>query len=100
MRIQKNILFRLLFVTMILFCLGLEVVNYTAQNTPVTEMVASQNHEDIHAQSDLDLFDDDHISQNFDCIQFSDQLIHLSYRLTPAHISEFIDSDWQPPKLS
>jgi hypothetical protein len=100
MRIEKNILFRLLFATMILFCLGLEVMNYAAYNTPSTEMAANQNTEDIHSQSDMDLFDDDHINQNFDHIQFSDQLIHLSFGLIPTHFSEFIEPGWQPPQLS
>lgn len=100
MRIEKNILFRLLFATMILFCLGLEVMNYTAQNTSITEKVADLNHEDIHAQTDMDLFDDDHINQNFDHIQFSDQLMELSFGPIPTHFSEFIEPGWQPPKLS
>ncbi len=100
MKVSKHILFRLLFLTAVLFCLGLEV--YTYYNTPIcnTELFSEQNCEDNNVLSEVDSFEDDHINQVHEPIYFVEQLIVIPISNDSFLLKEFSFSSWQPPKSS
>lgn len=98
MKVSKHILFRLLFLTAILFCLGLEV--YTYYNTPVcnTELSSELNCEANNVLSSVDSFDDDHINQVDEPFYSVEQKVHLSFSNDSFLLNKFSISNWQPPK--
>lgn len=100
MKVSKHILFRLLFLTAVLICLGLEV--YTYYNTPVcnTELSSEQNCEDNNVLSEVDSFGDDHINQVHEPFYFVEQLIVIPISNDSFLLKEFFFSSWQPPKSS
>lgn len=100
MKFEKNILFRLLFVAMIMFCLGLEVMNHTSYATPATEHSANQSNADFQSEYDQDLFEDDHLTANNEQIYFSDHPVILIMTPATERFHEFVDSGWQPPQHS
>jgi hypothetical protein len=100
MKMQKNILFRLLFIAAVLFCLGLEV--HSDYNTLVcnVELSSGMNCEDNNLSSDVDAFDDDHINQVHELNLVAEPVFWIP---TPKYIfllPEFSYSGWQPPKYS
>jgi len=100
MKVSKHILFRLLFLTAVLFCLGLEV--YTNYNTPVCniELSSEQNREDNNVLSEVDSFEDDHINQVHEPFIFVEQRVLIPNSNAPFLLIDFSFSSWQPPKSS
>jgi hypothetical protein len=100
MKESKHILFRLLFLIAILFCLGLEV--YTYYNTPVCNMEVSskQNCEDNNVLSEVDSFEDDHINQVYEPLYLDEQKIFIPFSNNDFLLNDFSFSSWQPPKYS
>ncbi len=100
MKISKHILFRLLFLAAVLFCLGLEV--YTYYNTPVcnTELASELNCEENNVFSGVDSFDDDHINQVDEPFYFAEQLVLIPISNVSFLLKDFSFSSWQPPKYS
>ncbi len=100
MKVSKNILFRLLFLTAVLFCLGLEV--YTYYKTPIcnTELTSEQNCVDNNVLSEVDSFEDDHINQVNESSFFVLQLQIIPISNDSFLLNEFFFSSWQPPKYS
>lgn len=100
MKVSKHILFRLLFLTAVLFCLGLEV--YTDYSTPVcnTELSSELNCEENNVFSNVDTFEDDHINQVHEPSYFVEQLIVIPVSNDSFLLKEFFFLSWQPPKSS
>ena len=98
MKASKNILFRLLFLSAILFCLGLEV--YTYYNTPVcnTELSSELNCEENNVLSSVDSFEDDHINQVDEPFYSVEQKLLIPFSNDLFLLNEFSVSSWQPPK--
>lgn len=100
MKVSKHILFRLLFLTAVLFCLGLE--GYTYYSTPVckTELSSELNCEDNNVLSEVDSFDDDHINQVDGSFYWVEQKVLIPFSNNSYLLNEFSISSWQPPKYS
>lgn len=98
MKVTKHILFRLLFLTTVLFCLGLEV--YSEYNSPSYCIENSENGNctDNILNLDIDAFDDDHINQTYETFWIAERLTCLPISNNPilGHIFSF--SNWQPPQ--
>ena len=100
MKVPKHILLRLLFLSAVLFCLGLEVCTY--YNTPIcnTELSCVQDYKDNIVLSEVDSFEDDHINQVHDPYFFIERLIVVPILNDSFLLKEFFFSSWQPPKTS
>jgi len=100
MKSPKLIVFRLLFLLTVLFCLVLEV--YTNNNIPIcnTELSSDQNYKDTNVISNVDSFEDDHINQTHVLSDFVNQLITISISKDTFLLKEFTISNWKPPKYS
>jgi len=100
MKSPKLIVFRLLFLLTVLFCLVLEV--YTNNNIPTcnTELSSDQNYKDTNVIYNVDSFEDDHINQTHVLSDFVNQLITISISKDTFLLKEFTISNWKPPKYS
>lgn len=98
MKIAKHILFRVLFIIAVLFCLGLEV--YSEYESPAysVELSEKMNCTDNITSLDSDAFDDDHLYQTYETFWIAERLSCLpaSNNLFPGH--KFSFSNWQPPQ--
>jgi hypothetical protein len=86
---------------MLLIGVGLDVATHVLAEPQTTELSNPQHSdEEINNISDLDLFDDDHLCQQFDNPTYSDQN-SLKVKGSDQSIkSEYTDSSWQPPQFS
>ena len=101
MKSRKNILFQVLFLTMLLIGVGLDVISHVIVEPQSTEITTSQeNEEEIQNFSDLDLFDDDHIFMQSDFSIYADQACQKLALSDQSVKSEFTDLNWQPPQFS
>ena len=98
MKIAKHILFRVLFIIAVLFCLGLEVYNEYDSPANSVELSERMNCTDNIVSLDSDAFDDDHMNQTYETFWIAKRLSCLSIptHLFPGH--EFSFSNWQPPQ--
>ena len=96
----KHIVFRLLFLITLLFCLGLEASSY--YNSPLfnVEFSSHQNSEDTNIFSEDDSSEDDHINLDVRPCYFARQLIFHSISKHSPSPKEHIVSSWKPPKYS
>lgn len=96
----KHIVFRLLFLITLFFCLGLEV--YTNNSTPgyKIELSSELNYKDNNIISGVDSSEDDHINQTHAFPDFVKQLTVISISNDSHSSREFIVSSWKPPKYS
>jgi hypothetical protein len=100
MKVTKHILFRLLFLTAILFCLGLEVYSEFASPTYNVELSENLNSLDNNFNSDIDAFDDDHIIQTPEKFWMVEKQIFLTISANPFIIADFTFKNGQPPQKS
>ena len=101
MKSRKNILFQVLFVTMLLIGVGLDVVLHVIAEPQATEITTTQqSDEEIKNFSDLDLLDDDHIYQQSDFSIYADQDCQKLMLSDQSIKSEYTDTSWQPPQFS
>ena len=101
MKSRKNILFQVLFVTMLLIGVGLDVVSHVIAEPQATEITTTQqSDEEIKNFSDLDLLDDDHIYQQSDFSIYADQDCQKLMLSDQSIKSEYTDTSWQPPQFS
>jgi hypothetical protein len=100
MKVTKHILFRLLFLTAILFCLGLEVYSEFASPAYNVELSVILNSTDNNLNSDIDAFDDDHIIQAPEIFWMVEKLTCLSISANPLIIADFTFKNGQPPQQS
>lgn len=84
---------------MILFCLGLEGMSFFTSEAPSIEFLAEQN-ENLHSHSDVDLFDDDHISTQLECEYYLEYSFSLPSIKFQAHFPHFFDPAWRPPQFA
>ena len=100
MKVSKHILFRLLFLTAVLFCLGLEVCTY--YNSPVcnTELSSEQNCVASNVFSGVDSFEDDHINQVYEPFYLDEHKVLIPISNDEFLLNDFSFSSWQPPKYS
>ena len=98
MKVSKHILFRLLFLTAVLFCLGLEVYTYYNASFCNTELASKLNCKENSVFSSVDSFDDDHINQVYEPFYLDEKklLIPFSNDYFLSYVFPF--SSWQPPK--
>ena len=98
MKVSKHILFRLLFLTAVIFCLGLEV--YTNYNTQIcnTELSSGQECGENDVFSGIDSFNDDHINQINEPLCSVEQKVLIPFSNDSFLIKKFPISTWQPPK--
>lgn len=96
---MKHILFRLLFLVAILFCLGLEV--YTHYGTPVcnTELTSQQDGEENIVLPNGDSIEDENFNQEHDANPFVEPLILMPISNKLPLLKEYSISNWQPPKF-
>lgn len=98
---KKNILIQIIFVTMLLIGVGLDVATHVLTEPQTTELSTPQHSdEEVNNISDPDLFDDDHLCQQFDHIIYADQ---NSRPVAPSDQSlktEYSDTSWQPPQFA
>jgi hypothetical protein len=100
MKESKHILFRLLFLTAILFCLGLEVCTYYKTPACNTELSSELNCGENNVLSNVDSFDDDHINQVDGSFYWVEQKVFIPFSNDPFLLDEFSVQNWQPPKFS
>ncbi len=101
MKSRKNILFQVLFVTMLLIGVGLDVVSHVIAEPQATEITTTQqSDEELKNFSDLDLLDDDHIYQQSDFSIYADQDCQKLMLSDQSIKSEYTDTSWQPPQFS
>ena len=100
MKSPKHIAFRLSFLIIILFCLGLEV--YAHSRTPAinTELSSELNYVDNSVSTDVDSLEDDHINQTHLPVNFVKQLITISLSKDSFLLKEFTISSWKPPRCT
>jgi len=100
MKVSKHIIFRLLFLTAVLFCLGLEV--HTYYNTPIcnTELSSELNCEDNNVFSSADLLDDEHINKVYEPFHLVEQKVFIPISNDLFLLNDFSFPSWQPPKYS
>jgi len=97
---SKRLLFRLLFLFAVLLCLGQEVYasyNATACNN---ELSSTLNSTENNVYSNMDSFEDDHISQINEPDCFITQLLLIPTPKGLFVLNEHSFSNWQPPKIS
>jgi predicted transglutaminase-like cysteine proteinase len=100
MKATTHKLFRLLFLTAVLFCLGLEVYSEFASPTYNVELSENLNSVDNNFNSDIDAFDDDHIIQAQEKFWMVEKLTCLTISSNPLIIADFTFKNWQPPQKS
>ncbi len=100
MKVTKHILFRLLFLTAILFCLGLEVYSELASPIHNVELSENMNLTDNKLNSDIDAFDDDHIFHTPEKFCMLEKQTCLTNSNNLHIITDFIFKNWQPPQKS
>jgi hypothetical protein len=100
MKVTKHILFRFLFLTALLFCLGLEVYSEFVSPAYNVELSENFNSTDNNLNSDIDAFDDDHIIQAPEKFWVIEKLTCLTVTYYPHIIAEFTFKNWQPPQKS
>lgn len=100
MKETKHILFRLLFLITVLFCLGLEV--YSESDSPVNSVELSEkmNCADNIVSLDIDAFDDDHMSKPYETFWIAERHTCLPIPNNPFLGHLFSLSNWQPPQKS
>jgi hypothetical protein len=98
MKSSKHILFRLLFLTAVLFCLGLEVYNDYYAPICKTELSSELNCEENNVFPSVDAFDDDHINQVHEPFYFVEQRALILNSCNSFLLIDFSLSSWQPPK--
>lgn len=100
MKTAKHILFRVLFIIAVLFCLGLEV--YSEYDSPAYSVEFSEkvNCTDNILSLDFDAFDDDHMNQTFETFGIAERLTCLPNPNNPFLGHLFSLSNWQPPQKS
>lgn len=100
MKSSSHIVFRLLFLLTVFFCLVLEA--YAFDNIPIcnTELSSDQKCKDNSVFSYADSFEDDHINQVHAPFYFVKQLLFLSISNYSYLAKEFTLSNWKPPKYS
>jgi hypothetical protein len=100
MKRPKNIVFRLLFLFAVLFCLSVEV--YTGNNvlTCNTELSSDQNFKENTAFSHVDSFEDDHINQTYVFSDFVNQVGTIPISKDAFLSKEVPFPNWKPPKYS
>jgi len=98
MKIAKHILFRILFIIAVLFCLGLEV--YSEYHSPAhnVELSEKMNCTDNIASLDSDAFDDDHMNQTYEIFWMAERISYLPITNNPFRGHEFSFANWQPPQ--
>jgi hypothetical protein len=100
MNSSKNILLNILLVFLILLCAEVERKNYAPTGTVTIEFCSDQNNDNLQANTDSDIFDDDHFSVHY---EFAEYIYQLSVLPVPNHqntFSGFTDSGFRPPKFS
>lgn len=100
MKASKHILFRLLFLTAVLFCLGLEVYSYYSSPICNKELSSELNCQDKNVSYCVDSFEDDHINQVYEPTCFVAQQVPITSINDSFLLFEFSFSNWQPPKFS
>jgi len=101
MKSRRNILFKVLFLTMLLIGVGLDVVSHVIVEPQSTEITTTQeNDEKIQNFSDLDILDDDHIFLQSDFSIYADQAAQKVTLSDQSVKSEYTDTSWQPPQFS
>ncbi|HPR85988.1 MAG TPA: hypothetical protein PLG33_08040 [Prolixibacteraceae bacterium] len=95
----KNILLNILLVFLILFCTELERKNYAPTGTVTTEFCTDQNNDNLQANTDSDVFDDDHFSVHREFAETNDHLSVLPVANHQNTFSGFTDSGFRPPKF-
>ena len=100
MKVTKHILFRLLFLFAVLFCLGLEAYSY--YNSPICniELSSERNCEENNVFSSTDTLEDDHINQAYKPFYLDDQNVLIPILNDEFLLQYFSFSSWQPPKYS
>ncbi len=98
---KKNILIQIIFVTMLLIGVGLDVATHVLTEPQTTELSTPQHSdEEVNNISDPDLFDDDHLCQQFDYSIYADLLAQKICLTDQPVYFEFTDKSWQPPQLT
>lgn len=98
---RKNILFQIIFVTMMLIGVGLDVATHVLAEPQTTELSAPQHSdEEISNISDPDLFDDDQVCEQPDYSIYTDLSIQKVCLTDQPVYFEFTDKSWQPPQLT
>lgn len=101
MKSRKNILFQILFVTMLLIGVGLDVATHVLTEPQTTEQSASQHSdEEINNISDPDMFDDDQACEQSDYSIYADLSEQRICLADQSVYFEFTDKSWQPPQLT
>jgi hypothetical protein len=95
MKSPKHIVFRLMFLTIVLFCLGLEVYAYNRTSICNTELSSELNYVDNGVSSNADLFEDDHINQAHVPSSFVKQPITIPLSKDSLLLIEFTFSSWK-----
>ncbi len=100
MKSPKHIVFKLLFLVTVLFCLVLN--DYTYNTTPVnnTELSSDLNYKDNNIFSFSDSSEDDYINQTHAHSNFVNQLIIIPISKDSHLFKEFTFPSWKPPKYS
>ncbi len=100
MKVLKHIVFRLVFLTTLFVCLGLEAATHVNAPLCKVEFPANPNSEDTIFFTQDDSFEDDHINLVVHPYSFDRQLIYSSISIPSHSPKEHSASSWKPPKFS
>jgi predicted transglutaminase-like cysteine proteinase len=100
MKVTKHILFRFIFLTAFLFCLGLEVYSEYSSPSYKVELSENLNSVDNNFNTDIDAFDDDHMVQSPEKYWMLQKLTCLTISNNKFIIADFTFKNWQPPQKS
>lgn len=100
MKGPKVILFRLLFLTAVIFCLVLEEDIHYSFPTGNTEFSYEQNDDDDFLLYHFDLFEDDHVRGDCEFFSLVERLVVIPFSNESFLLEKFSFSGWQPPKYS
>jgi hypothetical protein len=96
----KHIVFRLVFLTTLFFCLGLEASAHGNAPHCNVEFPATQNSEDTNVFAQDDSFEDDHLNLIGHPYSFDMRPIFNAISIHSHSPEEHSVSSWKPPKFA
>ena len=85
----------------LLIGVGLDMASHVLADQTRTELSsATQSNEELNDISDLDMFDYDHLCQQFDHIIYADQNNRPVAPSDQSLKTEYYDTSWQPPQFA
>ncbi len=99
MKSLKKIVFQLVFLFAVLFCVGHIMHSFTNSQCEIIELATDSNNTEINFNSHVDSLDDEQMNQTTELIsniEYIGQMPFINYNF-PQFIFSFIN--WQPPKF-